>query len=79
MEKFLIMMAICGTVWFIYFFMLYLAQKWLGKSERTQLFIVPLLLMTMMLTSCGSSGDNTGENWILAIVCLLAWLKGGRG
>mgnify|MGYP003571326960 CR=1 FL=1 len=38
--------------------------------------ILPMFAICLMLTSCDGSGDNTGENWILAILLLLCWLKG---
>ena len=40
--------------------------------------ILPIVAMSLTLTSCNGDGDNSGENWILAIICLLAWLKGGK-
>ena len=35
---------------------------------------------TLMLTSCDTGGEDDGTvgNWFMAIVCLLAWLKGGK-
>ena len=35
---------------------------------------------TLMLTSCDTGGEDDGTvgNWFMAIVCLLAWQKGGK-
>lgn len=41
--------------------------------------IITIALSTLMLASCDNNGgDDTIANWFLAIVCLLAWLKGGK-
>lgn len=40
--------------------------------------LLPIVAMSLTLVSCNGDGDNSGENWILAILCLLAWLKGGK-
>ena len=40
--------------------------------------LLPIVATTLMLTACNGDGDNSGENWILAILVLLAWLKGGK-
>ena len=50
------------------------------RRRHPQAATVALLLcMSMALVSCSSeSGDHTGENWALAILAILAWLKGGR-
>lgn len=48
------------------------------RRQHPQATVVALLLcMSMALVSCSSeSGDHTGENWALAILAILAWLKG---
>lgn len=77
MEKFLIMMAIVGTIVFAYLFVICLAEKWLGKSAKTALYLLPLLALCMLFTSCGSDpSDHTGENWLMLIGLILCWLKG---
>lgn len=41
--------------------------------------ILPIMaIILFVFTSCNGDGDNSGENWILALICLLAWLKGGK-
>ena len=42
--------------------------------------IIFVVSTTLMLTSCDTGGedDGTAGNWFMAIVCLLAWLKGGK-
>jgi hypothetical protein len=38
---------------------------------------VVIFLVILCVASCSAGGeDSTGENWILAIILLLAWLKG---
>ena len=73
MEKFLITMIIVGAICFAYLFTICLAQKWLGKAERMALYMAPVILL---LSSCDSGGDHTGENWLMLICLLLCWLKG---
>ncbi len=44
-------------------------------------FIAYLLIIVLTLfTSCDTGGEDDGTigNWFMAIVCLLAWLKGGK-
>ena len=40
--------------------------------------ILVIMSSALIFTSCNGDGDNTGENWILAILLLLAWLKGSK-
>ena len=42
--------------------------------------IIFVVSTTLMLTSCDTGGEDDGTvgNWFMAIVCLLAWLKGGK-
>ena len=40
--------------------------------------LLPVVAMALTLTSCDNDGDNTGSNWILAILWILVWLKGGK-
>lgn len=42
--------------------------------------ILTIMLPAFIFTSCDTGGEDDGTvgNWIMAIVCLLAWLKGGR-
>jgi len=41
--------------------------------------IITILCISLLLTSCDSgSDDGTVGNWFCAILCLLAWLKGGK-
>lgn len=47
--------------------------------KKNILNILPLLCVTLLLTSCGGgSDDGTVGNWFCAILLLLAWMKGGR-
>ena len=41
--------------------------------------IIAFVSTTLLLTSCDTGGEDDGTvgNWFMAIVCLLAWLKGG--
>ena len=41
--------------------------------------IIAFVSTPILLTSCDTGGEDDGTvgNWFLAIVCLLAWLKGG--
>lgn len=47
------------------------------KQNSIILFLITILFF---LTSCDTGGEDDGTigNWFLAIVCLLAWLKGGK-
>lgn len=38
--------------------------------------ILSIMSFALCFTSCDNNGDHTGENWILALIVLLAWLKG---
>lgn len=42
--------------------------------------IATIATFASMLTSCNTGGEDDGTigNWIMAIVCLLAWLKGSK-
>jgi len=42
--------------------------------------IIAFVSTTILLTSCDTGGEDDGTvgNWFMAIVGLLAWLKGGR-
>ena len=42
------------------------------------ILVVGLVVFFIWLASLGSGGDGTVANWILAIILLLAWLKGGK-
>lgn len=47
--------------------------------KKNILTIITLVSTTLLLTSCDSgSDDGTVGNWFFAILCLLAWLKGGK-
>lgn len=40
---------------------------------------VVIFLVILFVAACSTGGDpsdSTGENWIIAIIVLLAWLKG---
>ena len=50
----------------------------MSKTIRTAIPVVcTFFSMSALLTSCGGGGDNTVENWILAIILILACLKRG--
>jgi len=38
--------------------------------------VVFLVILCVAACSAGGGSDGTAENWILAIILLLAWLKG---
>lgn len=42
--------------------------------------IIAIVSFTLLLTSCDTGGEDDGTvgNWFMAIVVLLAWLKGGK-
>lgn len=42
--------------------------------------IIFVVSTTFLLTSCDTGGEDDGTvgNWFMAIVCLLAWLKGWK-
>ena len=40
--------------------------------------LLPFIAMALTMTSCDNDGDNTGSNWLIAILLILAWMKGGR-
>lgn len=50
------------------------------KNIITIATIITFVSTTLMLTSCDTGGEDDGTvgNWFMAIVCLLAWLKGGK-
>ena len=49
------------------------------RTGRAELKILALATFPFMFNSCDSGADDgTVGNWICAIVCLLAWLKGGK-
>ncbi len=41
--------------------------------------IIAFVLTIPLFASCDTGGEDDGTvgNWFIAIVCLLAWLKGG--
>lgn len=49
---------------------------------KQNLYSIVSLLITILIffASCDTGGEDDGTvgNWILAIICLLAWLKGGK-
>lgn len=58
-------------------------MKFKNKKYMNQklYFIAYLLIIVLTLfTSCDTGGEDDGTlgNWFMAIVCLLAWLKGGK-
>ena len=46
------------------------------KDIKTILKILPVMSLTLLLSSCGGS-DNTVENWFVTILFLLALMKRG--
>lgn len=36
-----------------------------------------VLAFSFILTSCGCDSDGTAGNWIILLLVMLAWLKGG--
>lgn len=45
--------------------------------KKKMAIFTTVLCACSILASCGSNGDDTGENWIILIIVMLAWLKGG--
>ena len=78
MENLLLHCAIIGAYCLVLALCVTLARR--TRRRRPQAAVVAMLLcMSVLLVSCSSeSGDHTGENWALAILAILAWLKGGR-
>lgn len=50
------------------------------KNITTIANIIAFVSTTLLFTSCDTGGEDDGTvgNWFMAIVCLLAWLKGGK-
>ena len=49
------------------------------KNIITIANIIAFVSTTLLLNSCDTGGEDDGTvgNWFMAIVCLLAWLRGG--
>lgn len=49
------------------------------KQKITSVVLVLVTILTLF-TSCDTGGEDDGTvaNWFMAILCLLAWMKGGR-
>jgi hypothetical protein len=54
-------------------------QTTMKKNIITIANIIAFVSTTLLLTSCDTGGEDDGTvgNWFMAIVCLLAWLRGG--
>ena len=76
MMNLFINIAIIGAFCFVYALAIVVCRKWMARPQMLPLYITIPVLALLLLSSCGSSGDHTGENWILLIVLMLAWLKG---
>lgn len=76
MMNLVINLAIIGAFVTVYSILVYACRKWLGRQSAIVGVVPVLVLALVLLTSCGSNGDHTGENWLLLIGLLLCWLKG---
>lgn len=76
MVDFLINMAVIGALVFVMTIVICVCRKWLTRSQMLSVYIIIPVLALVLLSSCDSAGDHTGENWLMLIGLLLCWLKG---